>query len=99
MTRIRPLLADAAAGHHLVMTKTRNTTATTWVRRLMAGVVLAAAPAFIALGPANTAHADTSGTSPGPSVNAPAHHPAFPNQSNMPQPGTPAHHHHQNRHR
>lgn len=81
------------------MTTARNTTAnTTWVRRLMAGAVLAAAPAFIALGPATQAHADTASTNPGPSMHAPAHHPAFPNQTNMPQPGTRIHHHHQNRH-
>ena len=76
-----------------------QTSSTTWVRRVMAGAVLAAAPALIALGPATAAHADTTVTSPGPSVHAPAHHPAFPNQTNMPQPGTRTHHHHQNRHR
>lgn len=81
-----------------VMTTTRNTTAT-WIRRLMAGAVLAAAPALIALGPSNIAHADVTSTSPGPSMHAPTPHPAFPNQSNMPQPGTRTHHHHQNRHR
>lgn len=83
------------------MNTTRTTTAnyTTWVRRLAAGAVLAAAPAFIALGPPTAAHADTVGTNPGPSVHAPTHHPAFPNQTNMPQPGTRTHHHHQNKHR
>ncbi|MUL74466.1 hypothetical protein [Mycolicibacterium sp. CBMA 226] len=57
--------------------------------RIAAGFALAAAPAVIFLGAA-TAHADvTTASSP-----VGTHH-AFPNQHNNPQPGTPAHHHHQ----
>lgn len=81
------------------MTTTRNTISPTWIRRLTAGAVLAAAPALIALGPSTVAHADVASTDPGPSMHAPLHHPAFPKQSNMPQPGTRTHHHHQNKHR
>lgn len=64
-------------------------------RRIAAGFALAAAPALIALGAAATSHADTGVTNNGPSVSAPAQHPAFQNQTNMPQPGTAVHHHHQ----
>ena len=31
-----------------------------------------------------------------PATSAPVQHPAFPHQSNAPQPGTSVHHHHQN---
>jgi hypothetical protein len=49
-----------------------NTTTNTWIRRVAAGAVLAAAPALIALGTATASHAEsgtstgsTSSTSPG----------------------------------
>jgi hypothetical protein len=72
------------------MTTTQNTAAarTTLIRRIAAGAVLAAAPALLALGTATASQADTAVPNPGPSVSAPAH-PAFPHQTNMPQPGTP----------
>ncbi|MGW4099128.1 MULTISPECIES: hypothetical protein [unclassified Mycobacterium] len=66
----------------------------TITRRIAAGFALAAAPALIALGAA-TAHADASVANTGPSVSS---HKAFPNQHNMPQPGSSIHHHHQNNH-
>jgi hypothetical protein len=80
------------------MSKNQNTsTATTsWIRRATAGLVLAAAPALIALGAAGAGHADVTVNNPGPSMNAPAQHKAFPNQDNQPRPGTSIHHHHQN---
>ncbi|WP_029110561.1 hypothetical protein [Mycobacterium sp. URHD0025] len=67
----------------------------TLTRRIAAGFTLAAAPALIALGAA-TAHADASVANAGPSVSS--HHQAFPNQHNMPQPGSRIHHHHQHNH-
>jgi hypothetical protein len=51
---------------------------------------------LIALGTATASHADTAVTTNGPSISAPVQHPAFPHQTNMPQPGTSVHHHHQN---
>ncbi|MDT5105125.1 MAG: hypothetical protein QOI25_2638 [Mycobacterium sp.] len=68
----------------------------TITRRFAATAALLAAPALIALGTATMSHADTAVTTNGPSISAPAQHPAFPHQSNMPQPGTSVHHHHQN---
>lgn len=65
------------------------------IRRLTAGVILAVAPLLITVATANTAHADTTVSTPDPSFHAPAHHPAFPRQTDQPAPGTPAHHHHQ----
>ncbi|MCV7224931.1 hypothetical protein [Mycolicibacterium komossense] len=61
-------------------------------RRLAAATALLAAPVLIALGTATMSHADASVGAAGPSIS----HPAFPHQSNMPQPGTAIHHHHQN---
>jgi hypothetical protein len=44
---------------------TTNTTTTSWIRRVAAGAVLAAAPALIALGTATASHAaETNSTSP-----------------------------------
>lgn len=82
------------------MTTTQNTsvTKTTWIRRLAAGAVLAAAPAIIAMGTATVGHADAEIDNPGPAMSAPAQHQTFPNQTNIPQPGTSEHHHHQIRH-
>ena len=65
------------------------------VRRLIAGVILGAAPLLIAVGTATAAHADTTVSTPGPSFHSPGHRPAFPHQTDQPSPGTPAHHHHQ----
>lgn len=65
-------------------------------RRVATTAGLLAAPALIALGTATMSHADTSITNNGPSISRPAHHEAFPNQHNTPQPGTSIHHHHQN---
>lgn len=82
------------------MTTTQNTAApkTTWIRRLAAGAALLAAPAIIAMGTATAGHADAMIDNPGPAMSAPAQHQTFPNQTNIPQPGTSTHHHHQNRH-
>jgi hypothetical protein len=68
----------------------------TITRRIAATAALLAAPALIALGTATASHADTSVRYNGPATSAPAQHPAFPHQSNTPQPGTSVHHHHQN---
>jgi hypothetical protein len=62
--------------------------------RIAAAAALFATPVLIALGAAGYAHADSAVTNNGPSVS----HPAFPNQTNTPQPGTAIHHHHQNHH-
>ncbi len=64
-------------------------------RRVAAAAALLAAPALIALGTATASHADTNVRTNGPSISHPQQHPAFPNQSNTPQPGTSIHHHHQ----
>jgi hypothetical protein len=61
-------------------------------RRIAAAAALLAAPALIALGTATASHADTAMTNASSSIS----HPAFPHQSNTPQPGTAIHHHHQN---
>jgi hypothetical protein len=61
-------------------------------RRIAAAAALLAAPALIALGTATASHADTGISGTGSSIS----HPAFPHQSNAPQPGTAIHHHHQN---
>ncbi|MCP9271391.1 hypothetical protein [Mycolicibacterium arenosum] len=62
-------------------------------RRIAAVIALSAAPALIAIGAAATSSAQTTGaTNHGSS----ASHPAFPHQTNAPQPGTSVHHHHQN---
>jgi hypothetical protein len=68
---------------------------TTMTRRIAASTALLAAPVLIALGTASASYADTGITNNGPSVSAPTHHQTFPQQHNFPQPGTPAHHHHQ----
>jgi hypothetical protein len=68
----------------------------TITRRIAATAALLAAPALIALGTATASHADTAVTTNGPSISAPVQHPAFPHQTNTPQPGTSVHHHHQN---
>lgn len=85
------------------MSNTQNTAkiTTSWTRRLAAAAVLAAAPALIALGTATASHADATSNldNLGSSMHVPVHHPAFPHQTNTPQPGTSIHHHHQNRHR
>jgi hypothetical protein len=65
-------------------------------RRIAATAALLAAPALIALGTATASHAETTVRYNGPATSAPAQHPAFPHQSNTPQPGTSVHHHHQN---
>ena len=64
----------------------------TIARRIAATAALLAAPALIALGTATAGHADTQVVNNGPSIS----HPAFPHQTNTPQPGTSIHHHHQN---
>jgi hypothetical protein len=64
----------------------------TITRRIAAGAALVAAPVLIALGTATMSHADTNlGNASANTVT----HPAFPHQTNMPQPGTPEHHRHQ----
>ena len=68
----------------------------TITRRVAATAALLAAPALIALGTATASHAETSVRYNGPATSAPAQHPAFPHQTNTPQPGTSVHHHHQN---
>lgn len=64
-------------------------------RRIAAGLVLAAAPALIAVGAAGISSAQT--TTGATNHGSSASHPAFPQQDNTPQPGTSVHHHHQNR--
>ena len=61
-------------------------------RRLAAVAALTAAPALIALGAATASQAQTTVTNTGPSV---SQHHAFPQQGNVPQPGSQVHHHHQ----
>ncbi|CAN5353437.1 hypothetical protein BH09ACT8_BH09ACT8_31390 [soil metagenome] len=65
-------------------------------RRIAAGLALAAAPAMIALGTATMSHADTSVSAGRGAPATSISHPAFPHQTNAPQPGTSVHHHHQN---
>lgn len=104
-TSRRHLSVAPGAGDDEVMITTPNTTANiTWVPRLLVAVVLAVAltlaalGSVAALGAVAAAHADSSATSPGPNLFTPTHHPAFPHQSNAPQPGSRIHHHHQHRH-
>lgn len=61
-------------------------------RRLAAVAALTAAPALIALGAATASQAQTTATDTGPGT---SHHQAFPQQVNLPQPGSQVHHHHQ----
>jgi hypothetical protein len=61
-------------------------------RRIAATTALLAAPIMIALGTATMSHADSNLGNASTSTS----HPAFPHQSNAPQPGTSIHHHHQN---
>lgn len=79
------------------MTTNRNTkiNRTNRIRCLIAAAILSAAPLTIAIDTATPAHADTTVSTPNPSFHSPAQHPAFPHQSTVPSPGTPAHHHHQ----
>ncbi len=68
----------------------------TAARRIAAGAALIAAPALIAIGTAAASQADTAvphaaSSNIGPSIS----HPAFPNQTDTPQPGSAVHHHHQ----
>jgi hypothetical protein len=69
-------------------------------RRVLAAFFLLAAPALIALGAMDMAGAKADATvgNHGPSISTPAHHDAFPQQHNTPQPGTSEHHHHQKNH-
>jgi hypothetical protein len=67
---------------------------TACTRRIAAAAALLVAPVLIALGAAGYSHADSAVTNNGPSIS----HPAFPNQTNTPAPGTAVHHHHQNHH-
>ena len=98
-TSPRSLLAEPGADNYEFMSATKNTTARIRsLRRAVAGVVFAAAVALAELGSVAAAHADTTVTNLGPSMHTPTHHPAFPHQNNMPQPGTRTHHHHQHRH-
>ena len=61
-------------------------------RRLAAVAALTAAPALIALGAATASHAQTTPTNAGPNT---SQHQAFPQQDDIPQPGSEVHHHHQ----
>ena len=62
-------------------------------RRIAAATALVAAPVLIALGTAGISQADTNlGNA---SASTTISHPAFPHQTNMPQPGTAEHHRHQ----
>jgi hypothetical protein len=69
---------------------------TTTFRRIAAGAALLAAPALIALGTAAASYADPGVNNNGTIYTTPAPHPAFPIQTNAPQPGTQVHHSHQN---
>jgi hypothetical protein len=64
-------------------------------RRIAVGVTMIAAPLMIALGTASVSNADPHRNNNG-YVYLPQDHPAFPNQTNAPQPGTQTHHSHQN---
>lgn len=78
------------------MNNTKNTQARlTLIHRIAAGAVLAMAPGLIALGCAANSHAEAATTTTGPSVSSSEHHVAFPNQHDVPQPGSRVHHHHQ----
>ncbi len=65
------------------------------VRRIAVGVTLIAAPVLIALGTASVSNADPHENNNG-FIYPPQVHPAFPIQTNAPQPGTQIHHSHQN---
>jgi hypothetical protein len=81
--------------HDMTITTTTSST-TIWFKRIAAGAILATGSALVALGVAPESVADAGG----PNMSHPAPHPAFPHQTNQPQPGTSIHHHHQwNRHR
>lgn len=64
-------------------------------RRIAAGAVLIAAPALIGLGTATASQAQGSLTNNGPSISHPVPRTAFPNQGNIPKPGSREHHQHQ----
>ena len=95
--QVRIYRGGGDTGDPHVMTTNQNSTTTrrTAIRRLIAGMILGAAPLLIAVDTAAAAHADTTVSTPDPSFHSPAHHPAFPRQNDQPSPGTPAHHHHQ----
>ena len=71
------------------MTTNQNSTTTrrTAIRRLIAGMILGAAPLLIAVDTAAAAHADTTVSTPDPSFHSPAHHPASPARTTSPRPG------------
>jgi hypothetical protein len=80
----------------MTVTTITNGSTTIWFKRIAAGAILATGSALVALGAAPVSYAGTSG----PNMSHPTPHPAFPHQTNQPQPGTSIHHHHQwNRHR
>ena len=64
-------------------------------RRVAVGAALIAAPALLALGTAAVSQADPHRNNNG-YIYTPDQHPAFPIQTNSPQPGTSIHHSHQN---
>jgi hypothetical protein len=68
----------------------------TTIRRLVAGITLAVAPALLAVGVAATSYADSVVPNPGPQIILPGqHYPNGVNGTNI-KPGTAEHHHHQN---
>jgi hypothetical protein len=64
-------------------------------RRIAIGAALIAAPLVIAMGTASVSNADPHRNNNG-FIYTPDQHPAFPIQTNSPQPGTEVHHSHQN---
>jgi hypothetical protein len=65
------------------------------IRRIAACATMLAAPVLIAFGAAAASNADP-GVSNDVIYTTPVQHPAFPIQTNAPQPGTQIHHDHQN---
>ena len=81
---------------------TRNTIGR-WTAQTFIVASMTLAPAAIAVGLANSAHAAPATNDAGTSVSAPhrafpGQHNAFPGQHNSPTPGTSIHHHHQHNH-
>jgi len=77
--------------------KVTRTAVASWTVHTFIVASMTLAPAAIAIGLANSAHAAPAiNNDPGTSVSAP--HRAFPGQHNFPAPGTAIHHHHQHNH-
>jgi hypothetical protein len=74
-----------------------NTTKNTWIRRVAAGALLAAAPALLALGTAGVSNAKADPANPGYSYSPPAEAPStsgYPWHGNLPWDESSFHHRH-----